>query len=95
MHRIGRSGRAGATGESHTLITPNDAPFAAELARMLSKGGKPLPRELLPFAGAGSGAGGGNRRCLFRGAKAGLRNRALRAERPYAFVSQSVWPAVP
>lgn len=65
VHRIGRSGRAGATGESYTLITPSDAPFAAELCRMLSKSGRPLPRELLPFAGsagASQPAGGGNRR---------------------------------
>ena len=66
VHRIGRAGRAGATGESYTLITPADAPFAAEVARMLRKSDTPLPRALQPFAKRtmmdAPGGGGGNRR---------------------------------
>ena len=64
VHRIGRAGRAGATGESYTMLTPSDAPFAAEVARMLRKDGKPLPRALEPFyrGGGGDQGGGGNRR---------------------------------
>ena len=65
VHRIGRAGRAGATGESFTFITPNDAPFAQEVARMMRKSGQQLPRALQPFAGmgnlGGSGAGGNRR----------------------------------
>ena len=52
VHRIGRAGRAGATGVSHTLITPSDAPFAAEVARMMRRNNQPLPRALQPFARA-------------------------------------------
>ena len=50
VHRIGRAGRAGATGESYTLLTNADNQFAGEVARMLTKSGVQLPRELLPFA---------------------------------------------
>ena len=66
VHRIGRAGRAGATGESYTFITPADAPFAAETARMLTRSGTPLPRALHQFARSGgpepTGGGGANRR---------------------------------
>ena len=68
VHRIGRAGRAGATGVSHTLITPADAPFAAEVARMMRRNNQPLPRALQPFARAAergpdlSGGGGGSNR---------------------------------
>ena len=66
MHRIGRAGRAGAVGESFTLITPADAPVARDLALMMRRSGEPVPRELVRVAGDDRrgyvGGGGSNRR---------------------------------
>ena len=61
VHRIGRAGRAGATGDAFTLLTPSDAPFAREVASMQRRSGEPVARELLRLAddgGRGGGAGG-------------------------------------
>jgi ATP-dependent RNA helicase DDX5/DBP2 len=68
VHRIGRAGRAGASGDAYTLLLPADAPFAREVAAMQRRNGEPVARELLflcddgpngPGRGAGGGGGGG------------------------------------
>jgi len=49
VHRIGRTGRAGKTGCSHTFFTFHDKARAGELQNLLRKGGQPVPEELLSF----------------------------------------------
>ena len=49
VHRIGRTGRGGATGISHTFFTNFDKPRAGELVNLLREGGQNIPSELLKF----------------------------------------------
>lgn len=49
VHRIGRTGRAGKTGCSHTFFTFHDKARAGELQNLLRKAGQPVPQELLSF----------------------------------------------
>jgi len=58
VHRIGRTGRAGATGESFTFFTPQDFKYGRELCKLLQDAGQPVPPEL---ANCGPGFGGGGR----------------------------------
>jgi len=47
VHRIGRTGRAGAKGEAYTFFTRDDgATLGKQLVAMLRKGSKPVPPEL-------------------------------------------------
>jgi ATP-dependent RNA helicase DDX5/DBP2 len=46
IHRIGRTGRAGATGEAYTFFTNQDSKYARELARVLREAGQAVPPEL-------------------------------------------------
>ncbi len=46
IHRIGRTGRAGATGEAYTLFTPQDSKYGRELSRVLREAGQQVPPEL-------------------------------------------------
>ena len=46
IHRIGRTGRAGALGEAYTLFMPGDGKYARELARVLREAGQEVPPEL-------------------------------------------------
>eukprot|EP00775_Hariotina_reticulata_P004334 gene4334-4587_t len=69
IHRIGRTGRAGATGEAYTLFTSSDGKYARELAQVLEEAGQVVPgplAELSRFSGGGGrssrwGGGGGGR----------------------------------
>jgi len=57
VHRIGRTGRAGASGEALSLYTPKDARLLADIEALIKR---PLERGALslpPLAGSGSGAG--------------------------------------
>jgi ATP-dependent RNA helicase RhlE len=45
IHRVGRTGRAEATGEAFTFVAPEDEPALRAIERAI---GKPLPRVLLP-----------------------------------------------
>ena len=49
VHRIGRTGRAGKLGVSHTLFTPNDKGRAGELINVLREAGQDVPDSLLKF----------------------------------------------
>ena len=55
IHRIGRTGRAGATGVADTLFTNGDSKHARELVRILSDAGQVVPAELSMMAQRGGG----------------------------------------
>merc|ERR1711953_1365040 len=67
VHRIGRTGRAGATGSSYTFFTQDKFRHAPELIKVLREANQPVPSELEKLAeSCGSGGGGGyNRRYQF------------------------------
>jgi ATP-dependent RNA helicase DDX5/DBP2 len=58
VHRIGRTGRAGATGKSFTFFTKDDSKRASQLIGVLKRAGQEVPEELQKFGGWG-GFGGG------------------------------------
>eukprot|EP01133_Synstelium_polycarpum_P019804 gene19804-23719_t len=49
-HRIGRTGRAGTTGVAHTLVTPKDINFSADLVKHLEEANQLVPPELVAIA---------------------------------------------
>ncbi|RYO92980.1 hypothetical protein DL766_005463 [Monosporascus sp. MC13-8B] len=49
VHRIGRTGRAGKTGQAITLFTEHDKSHSGELINILKAAGQPVPQELLKF----------------------------------------------
>jgi len=49
VHRIGRTGRAGKTGVSHTFFQPGDKSHAGELQQVMKQAGQPVPEDLLKF----------------------------------------------
>merc|ERR1719215_1188288 len=61
IHRVGRTGRAGATGSSYTFFTQDKAKHAGDLIKVLREANQPVPSELERLAG-GSGGGGDRRR---------------------------------
>ena len=73
VHRIGRTGRAGAKGNAYTFFTRKDAGKASSLVKIMEQAGQPVPPQLLSmargggqvfgstmqFSGGGGGGGGG------------------------------------
>lgn len=64
VHRIGRTGRAGAKGKAYTFFTPGDKKAATQLVEVLGKADQEIPPELQAmarprFGGRGGGRGGG------------------------------------
>ncbi|KAH6774422.1 DEAD box RNA helicase family protein [Perilla frutescens var. hirtella] len=57
VHRIGRTGRAGATGVAHTFFCEQDAKHASELAKLLEGASQRVPNELRDMASRGGGMG--------------------------------------
>eukprot|EP00455_Lapot_gusevi_P054709 TRINITY_DN881_c0_g1_i3.p1 TRINITY_DN881_c0_g1~~TRINITY_DN881_c0_g1_i3.p1 ORF type:complete len:564 (+),score=212.82 TRINITY_DN881_c0_g1_i3:106-1797(+) len=49
VHRIGRTGRAGKKGVSHTFFTPDDKAHSGSLINILKEANQPVPEELLQF----------------------------------------------
>ncbi|KAI1283850.1 P-loop containing nucleoside triphosphate hydrolase protein [Xylaria sp. FL0933] len=49
VHRIGRTGRAGKTGQAITLFTEHDKAHSGELVNILKAASQPIPDELLKF----------------------------------------------
>lgn len=50
VHRIGRTGRAGATGTAYSFFTPANAPMAKELASLVREAGSEVPHQLAEMA---------------------------------------------
>ncbi|XP_039143302.1 DEAD-box ATP-dependent RNA helicase 14-like [Dioscorea cayenensis subsp. rotundata] len=61
VHRIGRTGRAGATGVSYTFLSDQDARYASDLVKVLEGADQCVPSELRDMAAQG-GYGGRFRR---------------------------------
>ena len=49
MHRIGRTGRAGADGMAYTFFTERDKSLTGALVNVLKAAGQPVPEALLKF----------------------------------------------
>ena len=49
VHRIGRTGRAGKTGISHTFFQPGDKSHAGELQQVMKQAGQKVPEALMKF----------------------------------------------
>lgn len=62
VHRIGRTGRAGATGEAYTFLSDQDAKYASDLVKVLEGANQRVPQELREMASRGGGMGGRSRR---------------------------------
>lgn len=62
VHRIGRTGRAGATGEAYTFFGDQDAKHASDLIKLLEGSNQRVPTELQGMAARGGGMGGKVRR---------------------------------
>ncbi|KAI8017829.1 DEAD-box ATP-dependent RNA helicase 30 [Camellia lanceoleosa] len=80
VHRIGRTGRAGAKGMAFTFFTHSNAKFARDLIKILQEAGQIVPPTLAALArsgGSGFGGSGGNFRSRGRGGGGGFGNRSL------------------
>merc|ERR1711957_299946 len=55
IHRVGRTGRAGATGSSYTFFTQDKFKHAGDLIAVLREANQPVPAELEKLAGGGGG----------------------------------------
>merc|ERR1719450_1358990 len=53
IHRVGRTGRAGATGSSYTFFTSDKFKHAKDLVSVLQEANQPVPEELEKMAGSG------------------------------------------
>jgi ATP-dependent RNA helicase RhlE len=53
VHRIGRTGRAGATGEAISLVSPEERPLLRDIERVIKRS---IPRSIVPGFEAGSTA---------------------------------------
>lgn len=62
VHRIGRTGRAGATGCSYTFFTSEKFKLARDLCGIMTEAGQAVPDELKQMSGGNFGGGGGGRR---------------------------------
>ncbi|CAA2969540.1 DEAD-box ATP-dependent RNA helicase 20 [Olea europaea var. sylvestris] len=67
VHRIGRTGRAGAKGTAVTFFTHGNAKYARELIKILQQAGQAVPPELAAMARSSGGASGSNFRSRGRG----------------------------
>ncbi|BGP58221.1 hypothetical protein JCM8202_001702 [Rhodotorula sphaerocarpa] len=63
IHRIGRTGRAGAKGTAYSYITPDAGRLAKDLVKILQDAKQVVPPQLLEISsfGGGGGRGGGGR----------------------------------
>lgn len=57
VHRIGRTGRAGATGMAYTFFCEQDAKHASELVKLLEGASQTVPNELRVMISRGGGMG--------------------------------------
>merc|ERR1712039_750256 len=61
IHRVGRTGRAGAFGSSYTFFTSDKARHANDLINVLKEANQPVPDELAKLGGESSSYGDGRR----------------------------------
>ncbi|KAH6829212.1 DEAD box RNA helicase family protein [Perilla frutescens var. hirtella] len=61
VHRIGRTGRAGATGEAYTFFCDQDARHASDLIKILEGANQNVPAEVRDMVSHGGGMGRGRR----------------------------------
>ncbi|KAH9626914.1 hypothetical protein KSS87_014975 [Heliosperma pusillum] len=66
IHRIGRTGRAGATGTAYSFFTQSNSKYARELVKILREAGQLVPPALSAMTQSNFG-GGGNSRSKGRG----------------------------
>ncbi|XP_062201808.1 DEAD-box ATP-dependent RNA helicase 40-like [Phragmites australis] len=57
VHRIGRTGRAGATGVAYTFFCDQDSKYASDLIKILEGANQKVPRDLMDMASRGGGRG--------------------------------------
>ncbi|KAK6928357.1 WW domain [Dillenia turbinata] len=57
VHRIGRTGRAGATGLAYTFFAEQDAKYASDLVKVLEGADQRVPLEIREIAARGGGMG--------------------------------------
>lgn len=62
VHRIGRTGRAGATGLAYTFFGDQDAKYASDLIKVLEGANQQVPPEIRNMASRGGGGMGRSRR---------------------------------
>lgn len=58
VHRIGRTGRAGARGTAYSFFTPNNARLSKQILSVLEEAKQPVPEELRRMASYSKGANG-------------------------------------
>eukprot|EP00898_Chlorokybus_atmophyticus_P003772 jgi/Chlat1/4396/Chrsp29S04542 len=61
IHRIGRTGRAGASGLAFSFLGPNDGKYAKELIKILQEAGQQVPPALTALGESSRPAGGNSR----------------------------------
>jgi ATP-dependent RNA helicase DDX5/DBP2 len=59
VHRIGRTGRAGAEGMAYSFFTTANAKMARQIVNILEEAQQAVPQELRRFAAVSRGGGGG------------------------------------
>merc|ERR1719329_118877 len=62
IHRVGRTGRAGASGSAYTFFTQDKFRHAPDLIKVLQEANQPVPAELERLADSGGSGGGNDRR---------------------------------
>ncbi|KAL8160119.1 hypothetical protein V2J09_001656 [Rumex salicifolius] len=62
VHRIGRTGRAGATGMAHTFLSEQDSKHASDLIKILEGANQRVPQEIRDMALRGGGGSSRGRR---------------------------------
>ncbi|GAQ84450.1 ATP-dependent RNA helicase DDX5/DBP2 [Klebsormidium nitens] len=78
VHRIGRTGRAGAEGISHTFLTDRDASHVPALVKVMKGSGQEIPEELARMMRTRAGASSGQNRGRSRGSGQRYRDSSKR-----------------